>query len=683
MPRVLSLTRKPRRCGVLLAMLTALVAAPPAGAFDSGPHGDLTVDAMRAEGFGAPAADLARLNNYLVDFYAQAGNNPFSGHGDAKVVFLGGVSIFTAEHWPDAAVTAASVSHFDGGLLGLSDTAGVAAEWSRLRRATYKMVQGAKAQKSPQDRRLDLLATLGMSLHVVQDFYAHSNWTETAEFRGVGPNLNRAAYGTTPTWFDVGKDRGSSPVYSSASDGHRNHGSWQEDGNKTLLNGLGKDWPGRPRYAEGYMTSYFATRQWVQAVRAWLGDEALWAAAQRYAQNLTSLRYEIDQGLVAISENSGRWYGEGGVCQPSISTLSCGSGEGWGGTLRGLRTATKDYFEARIGQGPTVFRKRFEELVPQLDDNPPDVTEAQVPVISSRPIQAQTRFVRLKVTYIKGIDLGDVGPDDADMYARATISGKDYKSAVINHHDLFSFPLPYYPFTFIRPVSRGATYSPPVTNITVRVKTGDVTFGGTDDDVYLRLSPTLRFPLDKALYDDFERGDQDTYSVPIDAAARAGLSLQDIKQVQIEKSADGAAGGWRLGGVTVTVNDRVLYKNNAINTWLENNHRMWSAPGLSRDHRTTPALPVWVDLRDEDANIYGGDDEGDVNRYDGRDAVVRAYTPGTTVQATATGGSLLGGRVSKGGDKATLTYTLDTIDPVLGQVPRVQVGPQPVSASSR
>ena len=59
------------------------------------------------------------------------------------------------------------------------------------------------------------------------------------------------------------------------------------------------------------MTSYFATRQWVQAVRTWLDDEALWTAAQRYAQNLTSLRYEIDQGLVAISENSGRWYRRG------------------------------------------------------------------------------------------------------------------------------------------------------------------------------------------------------------------------------------------------------------------------------------------------------------------------------------------------------------------------------------
>jgi PLAT/LH2 domain-containing protein len=675
-PRLLSVTGQPRRCGLLLAISVALLAAPPAGAFDTGPHGDVTVDAMRAEGFGASAADLARLDNYLVDFYAQAGNNPFSGHGSAKVVLLGGASIFTIEHWPDAAVKSASVSHFDGGLLGLSDTAGVTAEWNRLRRATYKMVQDAKTSKS---RPLDLLSTIGMSLHVVQDFYAHSNWVETPEFRGVGPKLDTAKWGTTPTWFDVGTDRGSAPVYSSASRGHRNHGSWQEDGNLNLLNGLGKDWPGRPRYTEAYMSAYFASRQWVEAIRTWLGDETLWAEAQRYAQNLSALRYEINRNVVNISSNAGRLYGEGGPCDPSIAELSCGSGEGWGGTLRGLRTATKDYFDARPLLGPTVLRKRFQDLVPALDDDPPGVTDSQVPVASSRAIQAATRFVRLKVTYMKGIDLGDIGPDDADMYSRATIAGKDYESAVINHHDLFSFGLPYYPFTFIRAVSRDARYSPPVTSITVRIKTGDVRFGGTDDDVYLRLGPSLRFPLDKALYNDFESGDEDTYSVPIDAAARAGLSLEDLKQVQIEKSSDGVGGGWRLGGVKVTVNDQVLYENNAINRWLEDDHRTWSAPGLARDHRTTPALPVWIDLRDEDANIYGGDDQGDLNRFDNRDAVVRAYTPGTTVRSTVTGGSALGGRVSKGGDKATLTYTLDTIDPVLGASPG-PVSPPPAQA---
>ena len=234
------------------------------------------------------------------------------------------------------------------------------------------------------------------------------------------------------------------------------------------------------------------------------------------------------------------------MCQPSISTLSCGSGDGWGGTLRGLRTATKDYFEARIGRGPTIFRKRFEELVPELAGNPADVAEAQVPVTSSRPIQAQTRFVRLKVTYIKGIDLGDVGPDDADMYARATIAGKDYTSAVINHHDLFSFPLPYYPFTFIRSVSRGATYSPPVTNITVRVKTGDVTLWGNRRRRVPEARPVAALPARQGPLRRLRARRPGHLQRPDRRGRRPGSRLEDITQVQIEKSADGAAsgGGW-------------------------------------------------------------------------------------------------------------------------------------------
>lgn len=675
MVRVLA-GRMPRRCGVLLAMVTALVAAPPAGAFDSGPHGDITIDAMRAEGFGMPAAEVGQVDNYLVDFYSQASNNPFSGHSGQLIPIVGGASIFTLEHWPAAAVDAASLSHFDGANRGLDTTEGVVAEWGRLRRSTYRLVQSAKVTRDP----LDLLAAIGMSLHEVQDFYSHSNWVETSEFRGVGPGWNPAIQGGTPTWFDVpASERGPSPVYVSATNQHRDHGSWQQDRNENLLHGLGKDWPGRPNYDKAYMTAYFASRQWVQAVRSWLGDEALWGAAKRYAQHLSELRYEVDRGVFAISQNAGRWYGEGGPCDPSLKTLSCGSGEGWGGTLRGLRTATKDYFEGRVPLGPTIFRKRFQTLIQRLDDAAPEVAEASVPVPPSRAMQAQTRFVRLKVNYIKGIDLGDIGPDDADMYARASISGRHYTSAVINSHDLFSFPKPYAPFTFIRPVTRGATYSQPITSITARIKTGDVRFGGTDDDVSLRLSPTLRFPLDKALYDDFERGDQDTYSVPIDAAARNGLSLADITQVQIEKSSDGPAGGWRLGGVSVRVNGKVLYENTAINRWLEDNHRTWRAPGLARDHRTYPPLSVWLDLRDQDANVYGGDDQGDINAFDARDALVRPYTPGTTVQGTAMGASTLGGRIGKGGDKAMLTYAIDTLDPVLGNPAQLQVQPLPVS----
>ena len=101
-------------------------------------------------------------------------------------------------------------------------------------------------------------------------------------------------------------------------------------------------------------------------------------------------------------------------------------------------------------------------------------------------------------------------------------------------------------------------------------------------------APNLRFPLDKRLYDDFERGDRDTYSVPIDGAVLDGLTVGDISRVQIEKSRDGAAGGWRLRGVKLVVNGRTLYARDGIERWLEDDHRTWRAPDFRQQRAGRP-----------------------------------------------------------------------------------------------
>ena len=215
--------------------------------------------------------------------------------------------------------------------------------------------------------------------------------------------------------------------------------------------------------------------------------------------------------------------------------------------------------------------------------------------------------------------------------------------------DSWSFPLPTAPFTFIKAVAASGAYRTPVTSMTVEIRTSSSRFSGTDDDVYLRIGSDLRFPLDKSLYDDFERGDRDTYSVPIDGAARAGLTLSDLRRIQIEKSPDGVAGGWKLRGVKVIVNGRQVYARDGIETWLEDNHSTWRAPDFTPSSPATAAIPVTLDLWDEDSNIYGGNDHGDINSFASRKALTLAYTPGTNVDATATGGSTLGGRLGDGG----------------------------------
>ena len=163
------------------------------------------------------------------------------------------------------------------------------------------------------------------------------------------------------------------------------------------------------------------------------------------------------------------------------------------------------------------------------------------------PIEGLARYSRVRVFVSQGATL--VG--SADIYAGARMNGQPYTSTVINGRDSFSFPGSYAPFTWIRSVPTFHRASMPVTSMTVRVETGNRGSAGTDDDVYLNIG-RHRFSLDKRLYDDFERGDDDTYSVPIGSATRDGLTIGDISRVSIEKSKDGLGGGWFLGGGTDT-----------------------------------------------------------------------------------------------------------------------------------
>jgi hypothetical protein len=261
------------------------------------------------------------------------------------------------------------------------------------------------------------------------------------------------------------------------------------------------------------------------------------------------------------------------------------------------------------------------------------------------------------------------------MYANVRIDGQPMTSAVIEGHDSFSFRNPNEPYTWIKAVPAVPNEGVPVEHVEVEVKTAGVSSAGTDDDVYLRVGPNLRFPLDKRLYDDFERGDRDTYSVPIDEATRAGMTVGDIRQVGIEKSRDGIAGGWKLGGVKLIVNGRLVYNNQGINRWLEDSHRSWTAPNFTRRATRGRKIPVRLRL-DEDDFLYGGDDEGDINPFDRRWVVLVGYIPDENfpLQRTTGGGGRLGGRLDDG-DEATITYRIETIEPDL--IEPVVVPPPP------
>ena len=275
-----------RRLMAILVALGICIAPASAQAFDTGPHADMTRDALTAEGFGAAGANVGMVNNWFVDYYTNPDDNPYSGHANALVGFLR----FKLNHedWLHQWVEGARRMHFDAEkrqvpMPDLSNTAGVDKEWQRLMFLTRKWVQYAGRQNNPYQ----VMAVLGISLHSVQDFYAHSNWVEDPapeDGRG-GPGVASLGYGETPTWFDVPPEvraqlTGNRAVYTGVKGIPRQHGNWQSNKNRNLTKGLNKDWNGRPKYQEAYVTAYFATRQWIRAVRTWLGNEPLWKRAQ-------------------------------------------------------------------------------------------------------------------------------------------------------------------------------------------------------------------------------------------------------------------------------------------------------------------------------------------------------------------------------------------------------------------
>jgi hypothetical protein len=667
------------RSKVLTVLAAALLwlGVTGAAAYDTGPHADLTRDALMAEGFSPSAADVGMVNNWFVDYYTNPGKNPYSGHASWTIGLtrLG----LPRESWPAYQVEAAQRMHFDSGRLSLpmadlSRTAGVEQEWDRLMFLTRKWAQSVGRRNDPYL----LMSVIGISLHSVQDFYTHSNWVEDphAEPGRGGPGIASLGHGDHPTWFDIPPEVratlvGDRAVYTGVVGVPRGHSHWREDLNRSLYNGLNKDWPGRPRYTESYITSYFATRQWIRAVRTWLGNEPLWRRAMALPPT-AALRRDVE-GATEISRHSGHWQGGGEPCLRYFG--GCGERNGKAGSLASLKLAIDEF---HLG-GPSRYRRAFNTMIGAYRDYP-DPPPVMPDLPSTRTDQLLTRFVRLEILNYAGIDLGDpVG--QADIYANARIRGQGYTSAIINDADSFSFPrarlVPtpfgealfggYHAFTWIRSVPAPHAQSMPVTSMTVRIETGNRRGAGTDDDVYLRINGRQRFSLGKRAYDDFERDDDDTYSVPIGDATRAGLTVRDIDRVVIEKSRDGVAGAWLLKGVTLVVNGRAVVRERSINRWLKNKRRTWTAPRLVRDRRAGDVVPIWLQLREDD---FGPQDDGDVNRYDRVGTQALAYRPGPPVTGRLRGGSLLRGRLPMGnGDRARLTYRLSTLATVAPPLP--------------
>ncbi len=117
-----------------------------------------------------------------------------------------------------------------------------------------------------------------------------------------------------------------------------------------------------------------------------------------------------------------------------------------------------------------------------------------------------------------------------------------------------------------------------VTTLVVEIKTGDVTFAGTDDPVHLQFGGR-DFALDDPDRDDFERNHLDRFTFDLGADPLSIEMIRGVGQISVTKIGDSFfGGGWRFAGITVWAGSSdtdPLFTNDAVNTWLDGDDLEW------------------------------------------------------------------------------------------------------------
>ncbi|MEA2784994.1 MAG: hypothetical protein QOF71_1098 [Candidatus Eremiobacteraeota bacterium] len=285
----------------------SLVPVAPAAAFDTGPHASITTDALKRLGFSASAGTAVQVENWLTDYYTSA---PFFGSG------------------PKCAL---DKLHFDD----VFSNADIASYWTTLAANTK-----AAAQQAERDNDvIEFFTVLGMSLHVVQDFYTHSNWVEQ--------NGASGSY-KTRTWFQTpsppsGLYTGWYPNCLNIPQGsHVPHGGY--------TSGLNHDSVVRPRYDRAYVFALAASLEWTQNVLAWVSPSFA-GRARAYsptAGDANDLAYDQKASLF-ISE----WI---------ENPLNVASLDGhWNGNRSGYAGAFATFAAAWTGSHDSVYVRTFKQ----------------------------------------------------------------------------------------------------------------------------------------------------------------------------------------------------------------------------------------------------------------------------------------------------------------------------------
>jgi heterokaryon incompatibility protein Het-C len=250
--------------------------------FGTGSHFDLTRTVLTERQFREMPLEIVQVENWLTDYYS---NSPTYSEKRREVL---------------------EKMHFDN----LFNEDQVKRYWSILLRNLKTSTEQA-ARKNDQ---LEMLVTLGIGLHAVQDFYSHSNWVE------LHPPANKGEFRSDTYWsvassqpsasfkeLHTGKfpsDRTSGPGPDSIPIGVDLHGSY--------TSGMNKDSPPRRGWDEAYVFAYAASHELVATMEKWADDArpGFWRSVRELTVD-TSDAEKLRKDVAAARDMS-MWFDEKG-----------------------------------------------------------------------------------------------------------------------------------------------------------------------------------------------------------------------------------------------------------------------------------------------------------------------------------------------------------------------------------
>ena len=333
-----------------LAAAAALVLPPgPAVAFDTGPHASITIDALTRAGFNRNAANAVQVENWLTDYYT---SSPTTG---------------------SAAKCDLEKLHFDD----VFSNADIAKYWATFTTNTKAAVKKAEADNDV----VEFYVVLGMSLHVVQDFYSHSNWVEA---HSVTSGLYHTA-----TWFQADPE----PPPGLYSGWYANclnipQGNHVPHGGYTW--GMNHDSVVRPNYDRAYVYAYAASYEWAKNLLDLLGGNFA-TRVKNYnptPSDANDLAYD-QKASIYVSE----W-----IENPLNTSDLDGH---WNGNRSGYAAAFAKFVAGWTGSHDSVFVKAFKnfKLYEALSKNLYSGATAQLPPFKMYPTSGTIFAMRTLSVY--------------------------------------------------------------------------------------------------------------------------------------------------------------------------------------------------------------------------------------------------------------------------------------------